>query len=230
MSNPAKELRSIFRKWSVSNQNAHIARGFTKDEEGATREHIRAMRLISDIHVILDQWERDERDVAVYRAAAGTWARAVLAHPGGFNGTNSAIQSVRIAKLDVLEALSDTLSITGPRVNIERVAEFEDYLSGVLKLLGEDDSLTKELRGYILNLVQEIRLAFESFKITGQFDHADALVRLWVALKAARGESKSSKKRWKSFADKIAQPAAIQLVAGLPMATVNSVLALTVGG
>lgn len=230
MSNPAKELRDILRKWTAANQTAQVARGFTSDEEGATREHIRAMRLISDIHVVLDQWERDGRDVGVYRSAAGTWARAVLAHPGGFGGNNTAVQSVRVAKLDVLEALADTLSITGPRVNVEQVAQFEDFLAGILRLLGEDESLTDELRGYILNLVQEIRIAFESFKVTGQFDHADALVRLWVALKAARGESKSSKTKWKSFADKIAQPAAIQLLAGLPMATVNSVLALTIGG
>src|SRR5690554_5349282 len=110
---------------------------------------------------------------------------------------------MRSARLDVLEALSDAMSVTGPRVDTSQLNRFGSFLDGVVKLLGEDESLSPELRGYILKLVQQIRVAVEEFETTGRFEYAEALLQLWVALTAATGQSKTAKSKWKKFSETI---------------------------
>jgi ATP-dependent exoDNAse (exonuclease V) beta subunit len=226
MSNPAAELLKIFSNWvPTGTASSYQAHGNGSDEFAA--EHRRAMKLIWDIEQAVDRWEAEQRTVDTYRRGIQAWTRYTLGLPNGWTNAHSGSQDRQVALIDTLEALADRMD-AAPRVAEPQLQEMGVFLGGIVDLLASDESIPATLRSYILELVTEIQHALDQHRVLGSFDFSDSLERLWVALTAARGESKEAKRKWAKLRDQILIPASVQLLAGTP--TTVLAIASTVSG
>lgn len=229
MTNPAAELLEIFRSWDGTS-SPNVDRHF--DQAGgveAAEKHVRAMKLIWDIHRQLDEWSSRGQSVDAYREATVAWVRTVLANPRNWTTNGETAYVMQRARMDMLEGLSHAMSLAAPTVLPEHRSAVRQSLAEIVSLLGQDDSISDQLRLYILRLVQEIQLASDEFEVTGRFDAEEAMERLWVALLAASGQSKKHRATWKKRAEAIVVPAVAGMLASVPGITAQAVLQISAG-
>ena len=228
MTNPAAALLEVFNQWKGEGSVAAVR--FGEGSDISVPQHLWATKCLWDIHRIVERWREDGEPVAHWEAAIAAWTRYVLAYDMPWNGASSNASLFRSrAQLSMLAALAQLLSAAEPDVHSADVPKFDDFLNKIVELLAEDEGLSAELRAYILQLVQEIRSAVESFKLNGQFDASDAVRKLWVAMGAAASESKGKAARWRAFRRHIVAPAAAGFLGSLPGVTTDVVLAISQG-
>ncbi len=165
------------------------------------------------------------RNMASYRRIYPQWMHGVLAYPHGWTTTQG---DFSIHALDSLDHLAELLDLTtAAHVAPEVVATIPAMLDNISALLAEDDSITPQLRAYLLRLVQETRTAVEEHDVLNTFDLDVAMERLWVALQAAADQSEKKSDKWRSFFSQVAVSAFGGAIASAP--TVIQA-ALTAGG
>lgn len=85
-----------------------------------------------------------------------------------------------------------------------------------MDLLITDESLSPHLREYVFKLATEIRIALDDEAVTGSFDFAEGAHRLWVAMYAAAGQSKTMRTKWKGAASGLFRDAGAAALGSLP--------------
>jgi hypothetical protein len=107
-----------------------------------------------------------------------------------------------------LQMLGTLIEATKGRIapgGLDRLSAVVDEAIGLLE---EDQTISAELRYYLVKLVREIRDAMEDETLAGGFDYASAAERLWVAMQAAAGQADEERSpRWRDAAAKLIVPA-----------------------
>jgi hypothetical protein len=208
--NPAILLYDIFADWSHRLQQglgASVARGWDDDADQATLEHIEAWRYLGDIErtiVGLTDLNIDMTASASYLPRWGEMAASVGVAWSSNTGMGSAFPADAMAQL---RALGTIIQLAGGQARPTNLNILRDVVDKTIELLGEDDSLTGELRAYLVKLVREIRDALDDEVVGGGFDFTDAAERLWVAMHAASAQSSSRADVWKEQAARMLPPA-----------------------
>ncbi|MFI2563558.1 hypothetical protein [Paenarthrobacter sp. NPDC018779] len=216
--NPAHELLELFEQWGEQpDGNPLKGRGFHKNEDEAVDDHLHAMCLLAAMKNCVDDLERGGYRVKSFRRSFRLWTKAVMNYPHAWNtNSNSAIFSVHA--MDTLENLAAAIDGHLPTPTPERIAEIMSYLDDVVSLLGDDESLSPELRLHVSKIVQMIRGCIAEEKAFGETDLKQALYDLWVALYAAAGQSEGEEQRsrWTAMAEAIYKPAAAGFIGSIP--------------
>lgn len=205
MGNPAELLLQQFKAWSAPSATPKSSRGLHgAQRERALAEHVEAMARIKVLTQVVDVLEQNGRRTARYRRAIPLWIHAVLAYPVGWAASNSNPQLFPDIAMDTLEGLADDIDHYVPAVVATPDSEAWRILEQIGDLLKEEPDLDDRLRLYIHRLLQHVRDCLEDYQSQGAFDLRDALMRLWVALKAAEGEaSEANKSRFRRFAEDV---------------------------
>lgn len=223
MANPARDLVKIFEAWSASSEPPAVVRGFGGGETEPALAHMGAMTLVASCYAALDDLERrGVQETSVYREAGTAWILAILSYPNGWGSGNAASQ-MQAARIDMLRGLALLLDGMPVQVNEAQAASLGKYLDELVSLLAQDTALDDALRRYIHDLIAEVRRALGDYEVTGKFDAERAATNLWVALQAARAQSKKFKTRWRQAADVLHTPVAAGLLANLPTLAIEAI-------
>lgn len=228
MTNPARELHGILKKWrnaalkTPENSAAHV-RGFSGG--GLARvldEHMRAMCLIAELKSLIETMKatRPEMDMEPFERQVANWQRAVLNYAPQRSGwtRNEGVARIGQDTVDTLALLGNFLDVPGQRVPEAKRADVHRFLDEVLDALRSDETLPQEVRDYVAQCVRHARDCVDDFEFRGAVDLHDALARLWSALNAAAGESEDepSASRLRAFADKIGYPSIASAIGSAP--------------
>lgn len=225
MRNPARRLHEIFTAWSTGygpSTAAVTARGLESKSDDAYSVQVEAFRLIIEIGQALTYLESRAINVDVYRRELKNWIDIVLHSPNAWTGpsdTNTGFPPTPLAHLETLVIL---LEVDRPALSAKPEHTLRTVIAQVLELLVDDDAISDTLRSYIYRLVSEMRTALDDESVAGIFDFADAAERLWVAMQAASGQSRSNKGRWRKASGDLFRDAGAAALGSMPT------LALTV--
>lgn len=208
--NPATLLHDLFVEWDQrgrSGGGASVSRGWDSDPDQATAEHIKAWTYLGDIRRTiagLADLNIDMTASASYLPRWGAMAAGVGVSWTNANGSGQAFPSDAMAQL---RALGTIIQLAGAQARPANLDILREVVEQTISLLAEDDSLTDELRAYLVKLVREIRDALEDETVGAGFDFARAAERLWVAMHAASAQSTKKSSAWQEWATKMLPPA-----------------------
>ncbi|MGN7222923.1 hypothetical protein ACTHQN_08670 [Curtobacterium flaccumfaciens] len=208
--NPASLLLTAFERWSVQiqeQQGMAVARGWYADAARATDEHALAWTYLGEVSRTLEGLQEIGLDVTAsldYLPRWGEMAAGVGVAWSSAVGREEAFPADAMAQLRMLATLIEATGAQAAPANRDLLA---DVVAEAIALLEEDDSITGELRWYLVKLVREIRDALEDDRIGGGFNFADAAERLWVAMHAAAAQSGEKPSAWSTGAAKLLPPA-----------------------
>ncbi|WP_157421634.1 hypothetical protein [Agromyces sp. Leaf222] len=201
MSNPARELHSLYSEWrealTAGNQAlVNVLRPHTL--EGAARLEA-GMRLLLRIDGVLRQFEDDGRNVALYRRQFPGWSMGVLSTEVGWGNNLGSDNLVSAAVMDQLEGFANFLDGKVFEVEAADLDNLRDVLGRARKLLLEDDSLDPNLRYYLHRLLQEMQHAIDDEAFGASYDFSEGAQRLWVAFQAAEAKSAKKGSKWSAL-------------------------------
>ncbi|GAA4265201.1 hypothetical protein [Frondihabitans peucedani] len=229
MTNPAQELLTIFDSWKGSSGDGIQIARTQSDGMISLNDHLRAMKLVWELAQIVDHWEASGQAVQMYRQGLNAWVSYILAFPYSWQASSGNQQARSSARTDLLEALAHALSLSAPRIDINQLESLSSFLDSIMELLASDNALPEELRKYILKLVQEIRLAWEDWSVSGVSPSEDTFLRLWVALQAAENASHEEKSKWRTLWEGLIRPAGAQFLISLPGTSVTTIAQIVSG-
>lgn len=202
MANPAELLFNQLTEWNNSQNSASHARKDSKD----LALHRRAVHNLNDINLLVRQMESDGKRVGVYKRAFPNWAQIVFRYPGGWQGPGTG--KIDTTELDHLENLIDALDPYVPKLQPASFGKVDDYLSDVLNLLEEDDSLDGLTRDSAREAVKNVRKAIADFEKYGDF-RTEKLFQLLLGQLAYVMARSSKRDRWKNALDSFVIPYAV---------------------
>ncbi|AIV40002.1 MULTISPECIES: hypothetical protein [unclassified Curtobacterium] len=211
MINAAYALYDIFLEWreaAAAGVVANDARGWNADPMVATTKMLETSALLTAIDRALSEMEADGLNVYVSRESFPQWGR-MAANAGTTWGQQSdpgaAFPSAAMGQLQMLGTLIEATKGRIAPGGLDRLSAVVDEAIGLLE---EDQTISAELRYYLVKLVREIRDAMEDETLAGGFDYASAAERLWVAMQAAAGQADEERSpRWRDAAAKLIVPA-----------------------
>lgn len=201
MTNPARELHSVYGQWREIAVNADRAMPSIVDptsNDGAS-QIINVARLLARIDDILTSMEKDGRNVGVYRRQYPDWTLGMLSYRAGWNGNVHPDHIMTEGHMDEIEAFANFLDGKVIVFAPEQENRLRAILDRARKALEEDETLDAPLREYIHRLLQSIQNALDDAAVGGGFDMAEAVQALWVALRAAESASKANKTVWRDI-------------------------------
>ncbi|MDR6572333.1 hypothetical protein J2X60_000969 [Curtobacterium sp. 320] len=208
--NPATLLLEIFEQWDSDIQSVmgmSQARGWNDEPQRATAVHARAWTCLGEVSRTITGLQGLGLDVSASLAYLPRWgamAAGVGVGWGNVNGRDIAFPPDAMAQLRMLATLIEVAGGQAAPANRDLLGE---VVEEAMRLLQEDETITGELRAYLVKLVREIRTALEDDRIGTAFDFADASERLWVAMHAASAQSAKEPSAWKAGAAKLLPPA-----------------------
>ncbi|WP_344814657.1 hypothetical protein [Microlunatus aurantiacus] len=223
--NPAQELLDLFEVWFKDQASDVVtSRGYAGESPHIIAENMRrGMQAVVGIDRALDQLAARGRKIAVYLQYVAKWTFMVVAYPQAWQQVASSNLYSKDA-VNVLELLAHQIDNDLADTDPAAVEHLTQVLADVRAVLGEDDSISPELRWYLGRLLSQIddALTDATYNV---FDLRSALERLWVAMGAATAESREPT-RWQKIRDQILVPASVGILTGMP----GTVLQLTSGG
>jgi hypothetical protein len=199
MSNPARVLHDIYSGWRKRlSGGAPFASVIDLDSADGAREIAEAARALVRIDDILTGLERDAHyRVGVYRRQYPEWWKGLVSHTHGWGTAIRGDTLVTEAHMDEIEAFANFLDGKVWELDRnDREASLRGILDDARAALEADDELSEELRLYLHRLLREMRNALDDQVIGSTFDYGDAVMRLFVAFKAAEGESTKKAGLW----------------------------------
>lgn len=205
MANPARELHVLYSDW--------ISR-MAPDSTGAPRamnsvirptsvagaeEIIHAGRLLARISELLDQLERKGHNVGLYRRQLPDWTLGMIGYHGGWGSPMKARNVMHEEHMDEIEGFANFLDGKVPVLTQDGEVRLRDVTRQARDLLEQDDSLDPRIKLYIYSLLDEIQRGLDESKLSGSFDFAASMERLWVAMRAAEGSSKKASALWRDL-------------------------------
>jgi hypothetical protein len=209
--NPATQLLLIFERWSRAIGEGYggaNARGWNGDAGAATAEHIQAWRHLSDLIRTIDGISDLGMNVSAAKSYYSVWGRMIASVDVSWSNGNGADQAFPQDALSQLQSVSTIIELAGSQVTPTNLELLNQVITQAIELLKDDESLSDELRSYLVKLIREIRNALEDDEVGGGFNFAEAAERLWVAMHAASSQSTSKSNAWKTAALKLLPPTA----------------------
>lgn len=185
--NPAQELFEIIEGW-VADQDNPASSVRRLDETDGLSEHLRAVRCIEDVNLILNQAEAHGHRVTRYRQALHQAAMTVFHYPRGWRNDSSSITNTAISLLEVLPGqLSSWMgSMTiNPQVLVNERGTIISKLEMFHTALSEDASLDPSFVRYARRLTNHIRTLLDDVQHGGAFRINEAIDELMVYLNSA---------------------------------------------
>lgn len=218
LKNPANELLALFESWrQPSGRQAYVSRGFQENEAEVLDEHLEAMSLLAAMRKRVDDLEAGGYRVTSYRRNFRLWTKVVLNYPHAWTQENVNPAVFTEHALDTLENLAAAIDNNLPSLGPQTVDDITRYLDDVVTLLGEDRSLSEQLRAHISKVVQTVRMCIVEESTFGDTDLKQCLEDLWVSLYAAEAQSTDTPPgKWTSMADTIFKPAVASFLGSLP--------------
>jgi hypothetical protein len=235
MENPAAELHELFVGWS-SNPNLapYIARELAAGENSdqAFDDHIRAMRLISEIDMLIARLEQTLPSASSYRKSLRRWAGAVMNYPQNWQGPREAQLPFNDLVMNTLEGLAVTIDAMGPVLEAGGEEKLKALLSDVEALLTQDDSIDGLIRGHLYEVIKLLQRYLDDVEFYGEADFAAALRDLWVTMNAASNQADDEHKgRWVVLLERIGVPAAATVLGSMPTIALQAIgMATGTGG
>jgi hypothetical protein len=122
-----------------------------------------------------------------------------LAFPLNWQGSAAPEDAVPDATLDALEQFAEIIEASNLVATFEEITQFSNGVEEAIRLLREDDSLAQSARHYVSLLLREVRDVLENEDLQDGFDFLQARARLWAAMGAAAGQSRTPDK-WRNAA------------------------------
>jgi hypothetical protein len=141
---------------------------------------------------LLNGFQADGRDVAVFRRQYPGWWRGTLSMAVGWNQDMHPDHVVTQEVLDTIETFAHYLDGKVRVVASIPSEGLRDILDKARTALEDDVSLSPRLAGYIHRLLQQIQNALDNQAMGEAFDFAGAIDQLYAALSAAEGESRAA--------------------------------------
>lgn len=219
MSNPARRLLEIYVQWGSkysTGVQALEARGLHQKNPEAMALQMESFRLLISIEHALEYLGSKNASIDVYRAQFPEWVKMAINAPNTWTGGTSTEQGFPSAPMSHLNTFATLLDFDRPGLQPEPEAKLRDVVHAVMELLIADESLTPHLREYVFKLANEIRTALDDEAISGSFDFVDSAERLWVAMYAAAGQSRTMRTKWKGAASNLFRDAGAAALGSLP--------------
>ncbi|MHA7180318.1 hypothetical protein ACX80J_09400 [Arthrobacter sp. MDB2-24] len=235
MGNPAAELHELFVRWSSNAELApYIARELAAgdDSDRAFDDHIRAMRLISEIDMLIARLEQTLPSASSYRKSLRRWAGALMNYPQQWQGPKQAQLPFTDLVMNTLEGLAVTIDAMGPVIDVGGEEKLKALLVEIEELLSDDDSIDGLVRGHLYEAVKLLRRYLDDVEFYGEADFAAALRDLWVTMNAASNQADTEHKgRWDSLLDRVGVPAAATVLGSMPTIALQAIgMATGTGG
>lgn len=211
MSNPARQLHSIYLSWQTKlvEKPSGSPRSLLAPTGGGFDEAILVAALLVRMRRLIDQMAEEGRPVDLYRRQIPSWfaplASTNLSAAGGRGLIDAGL-------LDQIEGFANFLDDKVPMISADKQDNLYDLVAQALAVLEDDESLPRELSGYIRRLLQQIRVALESSRAGSAVDVGELAYSLWVAFAAAEARSKDNGNRWRDLG--------VQLLAGTVSGTI----------
>jgi hypothetical protein len=219
MSNPARRLFDIYTEWGASygpNRGVAEVRGLVGNHSAAITTQMESFRLLISIEHALNYLGTKNASIEVYRAQFPEWVKMSMHVPNNWQGGSSAEVGFPVGPMSHLNTFATLLDFDRPGLLPEPEAKLRNVIQEVIDLLSADESLTPQLREYVFKLTNEIRTALDDESITGSFDFAEGAQRLWVAVFAAAGQSRSMRTKWRRAASDLFRDAGASALGSLP--------------
>lgn len=194
MSNPARELHTLYTAWRarVDEVKGSLENALQPFGEGAS-QMIVAMSLLTRIDTTLTRFELDGLKVDLYRRQQPGWASGVMSYAAGWKVNLTGEHVFTQAKLDEIEGFANYLDGKVLEYSDLQASELLHIVGRAQKALAEDTELDSLLSLYIHRLLQQIVEALTDQNFGIKFDVEAAAEELSVAFRAA--EASSSKER-----------------------------------
>jgi hypothetical protein len=168
---------------------------------------------IVEIEQHVDLWEKTGADVSAFRSSLPAWKRQLHEDTSDRFSThdNGLHRSLDSGHIGVLKWAASKLSDSSPVIDENRRQSVVELVDHVRQTVVSDTSLPDELRLHLVNLLQQVANAVEHWEITGDFTLADALDRLFGAMRVAETMS-SNAKAWSDLWDDWGKPIAVGLI------------------
>jgi hypothetical protein len=209
--NSAAQLLAIFRSWESGLRQGHgaaYARNWESNPDGAVADHISAWRHLGALSRVIDGLSNDGFNMTMSKEYLPQWGRMAASVGASWTSNNHSVEPFPADAMFQLQALSTILELAQTRTGPANLDLLSDVVTQASELLKGDESLSDELRSYLVKLVREIRNALEDDTLGGGFNFAEAAERLWVAMQAAAGESRENSEGWKHAAASLLPSAA----------------------
>jgi hypothetical protein len=209
--NPAAQLLAILKKWESGLQQGHgaaYARNWDSNPDGAVADHIAAWKHLGVLSRVIDGLSADGFNMTMSKEYLPQWGRMAASVGASWTSNNHTVQPFPADAMSQLQALSTILELAQTRTGPTNLDLLSDVVTQASELLKDDESLSDELRAYLVKLVREIRNALEDDTLGDGFNFAEAAERLWVAMQAAAGESSEKSDSWKQAAASLLPSAA----------------------
>jgi len=223
MENPARRLLAIYTEWASrydgSKQDQTVRN--LSHSDGVNR-HLEVFGLLSSIQKSIEFYKTMHPEgFRVYENAFDIWVKMALNFPGNWLGGSDSNSVFDPTALAHLETFATHLDFNQPSLPAESAGTLREAIANAMELLAEDESITGNLRTYIYQLISELRTALDDEAVAGDFDFATSAHRLWVALWAAAGQSKSRRQRWTAAAKGMFRDAGAAALGSLPTAAIT---------
>lgn len=234
MSNPAAKLHELLASWTVpAAQKAETVRNWENAERGAFwRSQAQAAEYVREIDLLLGGLEASGSKVDMYRRAFPDWAAAVFAYytPWGTttNSPRSAVPSGSLALLDALATFIEDTDLTYELNESQQTNLREAVDNAKSQVLDDSGELPREVRRYLLGLINEAQECLEEFEAFGSVGIRSISLQLGGALVsacAALPENSTRRKRFLELASTILIP-----LGNLGISSANLLVTLTQAG
>ena len=219
MSNPARRLLEIYVQWGEkysSQIQSYEARGLHNNDSKSVALQVESFRLLIAIEHALNYLGSKNSSIDVYRTQFPEWVKMAINAPNNWTSGTTASDGFPPVPMAHLDTFATLLDFDRPGLQPEPEAKLRSVINVVMDLLITDESLSPHLREYVFKLATEIRIALDDEAVTGSFDFAEAAHRLWVAMYAAAGQSKTMRTKWKGAASGLFRDAGAAALGSLP--------------
>lgn len=199
MNNPARILHAIYSDWRLRLDESVATMASVVDPntpEGA-RVLVQTAKALVRIDEILATYELSGRyQVQLYRRQYPEWWKGLLSYQAGWAQTMTAEHILSSAHMDEIESFANFLDGKVWELEDLGTASLRSIIADARNALKIDDQLSQELRLYIHRLLQQVEVAMDDDAVGAAFDYEDAVMRLFVAFKAAEGEQTAATGAW----------------------------------
>lgn len=198
ISNPARELHEIYSRWreGATGRGTQLQSVINPGTSEGSQELVRAFRLLTRIADLLALMEADGLNVAVYRRQYPRWCYGAIGRHVGWTAQITADHVMTASDMDQIEAFANFLDGKVHEFDPSSSSALREVLRQARSLLEADSSIDPHLRTYLHRLLHEMQTALDDEAVGVGFDMAEAVRRLWVALRAAASASERRKAEW----------------------------------
>lgn len=212
MSNPARDLHTIFAAWrSAGSPSARPDKRGAAAEAQQLATSVDAMKYLAAVDATLDAWSRSDIDVSLSKKYITRWAKIILAYPLNWRVDAPVEDQFPRDVIDNLEMLANQFDLM-EKLQPLVVTHIQGFVDSVEETLASDDSLDEDFCTYIRHLLDAVIAGLE---------HGDSatlredLQHLWFAVFAAE-EFTSNKGTWRKTAAEYGKATFVETVASIP--------------